>query len=142
MSETTTEISPVAPGIFTLPPYDQSPPKLVGGYCPACARHLFPRPKYCPSCLGALEERLLDSRGTVYSFTVVRTKPPLGLPQPYGIGYVDLEETGLRVFCLMDPGALNELRVGLPVRLAVAALGIDSRGAPCLRPYFTPRTNH
>jgi uncharacterized protein len=126
-------IPPVMPGIFTLPPYDTEPPALLGGHCPVCKQYYFPRPKYCRSCLGLVEETRVGSEGTIYSFTVVRKKAPLGLPLPYSIGYVDLKETGLRVFCLLDPAALDILRIGLPVQLAVSTLGHDANGSPCLR---------
>ena len=140
MNEAKIDILPVVPGIFTLPPYDKAPPRLLGGFCPVCNRHYFPRPRYCPGCLGAVEETSLGSEGTVYSFTVVRTKPPLGLPQPYSVGYIDLVENGLRIFCLLDTSAIDQLRIGLPVKLAVEPLGHDGHGKPRLRPYFTPRT--
>lgn len=136
--EKISEIAPVMPGIFTLPPYDDEPPALLGGFCPVCNAYYFPRPKYCRACLGPVKETRVGSEGTIYSFTVVRKKAPLGLPQPYGVGYVNLKETGLSIFCLFDPAALEKLRIGLPVRLAVSPLGLDINGSPCLRPYFTP----
>lgn len=132
------KIPPVAPGIFTPPPFDREPPALLGGVCPGCRKQYFPRPRYCPRCLGPLRECSIGSRGTVYSFTVVRTKAPLGLPQPYSVGYIDMAESGLRVFCLLDPAAIDRLAVGLEVELAVAALGHDGGGEPRLRPYFKP----
>lgn len=86
--------------------------------------------------MGEVEDTVLGSEGTVYSFTVVRTKPPFGLPQPYSVGYVDMAESGLRVFCLLDSQAIGKLEVGSAVELAVGSVGRDSRGEPCLRPYF------
>jgi uncharacterized OB-fold protein len=138
--ENLNDIPPMMPGVFTPPPYDQNLPRLIGGFCRECRQFYFPRPHYCPHCLGTAEETALNSEGTIHSFTVVRTKPPLGLPQPYSVGYVDLAESGLRIFCLLDPMAIDRLRIGLPVRLAVAPLGHDGRGMPCLRPYFTLQT--
>ena len=140
MNKPVTDIPPVAPGLFTLPPYDQAAPRLLGGFCPHCNRHYFPRPKYCRVCLGSVEESVLGSEGTLYSFTVVRRKPPLGLPEPYGVGYIDLADNDLRIFCLLDPAAVEQLRIGLPMRLAVGPLGHDGKGSPRLRPYFTPLT--
>ena len=133
----TLEIRPVAPGIFTLPPYDQSPPRLLGGYCRKCDMHYFPKPKYCRKCLGEVRLSKLDSCGRIYSFTAVRKMPPYGLPAPYGIGYVDLRESGLRIFCLLDPEFIDAYRIGMHVQLAVAPMGIGLDGSPCLRPYFT-----
>lgn len=135
----TSEIPAVLPGIFRMEVPGERGPQLVGGYCPACRRHYFPRPAYCRSCLEPVEEHALGDRGVIHSHTVVRTRAPFGLPEPYSVGYVDLEESGLRVFSLLDPGAIAELRVGLPVSLAVGPLGHDGLGSPRLRPYFTPR---
>jgi uncharacterized protein len=135
-SETADILPPFLPGIFTPPPYDQAPPRLLGGFCRDCQKYTFPRPRFCPRCLGLVEEADLGREGTLYSFTVIRTKPPLGLPQPYCVGYIDLKGKALRVFGLLDAKAADQLRVGLPVRLAVAPLGLDGRGRPCLRPYF------
>lgn len=132
------QVAPVAPGIFTLPPYDVQPPILLGGICPKCDRQYFPKPIYCPYCLGSLKTSFIGSTGKIHAFTVVRTKPPLGLPKPYAIGYVDMEESGLRIFCLFDPWQIEHLAVGIEVNLVVDVLGNDGRGMPRLRPYFTP----
>jgi len=130
------DLPPFAPGIFRVAG-DGGLPVLLGSRCPACDRHFFPACSLCPYCLGETAEVELGSRGRIYSHTVVRTKPPLGLPAPYAVGYVDLEGCGLRVFALLDPAQTERLRIGLPVRLAVAPLGYDGHGNACLRPYFT-----
>jgi len=137
-SEIAKQAAPVAPGIFTLPSRDAQPPALLGGHCTECDRRFFPQPMYCPQCLGPLEKSSIGSRGRIYAFTVVRIKPPLGLPQPYAVGYIDMEESGLRIFCLLDPRQVDRLEVGLDVVLAVDVLGHDGKGTPRLRPYFTP----
>ncbi len=131
------QLPPVMAGIFT-PAEGGRLPSLLGRRCPACALVFFHPRSHCPSCLGPMETVDLGGRGELHSFTVVRTKAPLGLPQPYGVGFVDLPQDGPRVFCLLDPGALDRLRLGQAVRLAVAPLGHDQQGRPCLRPYFTP----
>lgn len=139
MTEANQDILPVAAGIFTLPPYDDAPPALLGGYCATCSRYYFPRPRYCRTCLDTPEEVVLGGEGAIYTYTVIRVKPPLGLPSPYAVGYIDLAETGLRIFCLLDPDAVDTLRIGSPVTLKVAPLGHGVDGSPRLRPYFTPR---
>lgn len=138
MSKKEKDIAPVATGIFTLPPYEQNPPQLIGGMCTSCSRYYFPRPHYCMGCLEPTEEVLLGSEGTIYSYTVIRTKAPLGLPTPYAVGYVDLKGSALRIFMLLDPHCIEGLKVGQSVQLAVEQLGHDGQGSPCLRPYFTP----
>ncbi len=139
MNEDNTLDLPVAPGIFTLPPYDETPPELIGGYCRKCNERFFPCPTYCKSCLGSVDKVGVGRDGRIYSYTVVRIKPPLGLPSPYSVGYIDLDESGLRIFCLLDSAEINRLRIGMAVELAVDVIGHDGHGVPRLRPYFTPK---
>ena len=134
--EKANHLQPVNPGTFSLPGADGSPPELLGGYCPDCRAYYYPRPRHCPSCLGDVDPRPVGRLGSIHSFTVVRTKPPLGLPQPYSVGYVDLEETGLRVFGLLNPERIEELRLGARVHLTVRPMGHDGRGEGRLRPCF------
>jgi uncharacterized OB-fold protein len=126
---------PILDGIF-----EEGPPgRLLGGYCPGCNRKYFPRPVVCPQCLNALDSIPLSPDGTIYSFTVVRTKAPFGLPQPYAIGYVDLEKDGLRIISLLDSEKLAHLAVGVPVTLRVDVVGVGPDGQPCLRYFFSPK---
>ena len=123
--ETEHSIQPVNPGTFSVPGEGGAEAQLLGGYCPSCQACYYPRPQYCPSCLGDVDLRPVGRRGRIHSFTVVRTKPPLGLPQPYSVGYVDLEESGLRVFALLDPERIEDLSLGARVHLIVRAIGHD-----------------
>lgn len=138
----TEQIPPMLPDIFTLPPYGGNPPMLLGGYCGHCDAYFFPKPRYCPRCLETPESREIGNTGVIHSFTVVRTKPPLGLPQPYSVGYVDLNGnaagSGLRVFCLFDPDSTERLEIGAKVTLQVGSLGHEGHGKARLRPYFKP----
>ena len=111
---------------------------LLGGYCGNCDRYFFPKPRFCPGCLGTPESKEVGNEGIIHSFTVIRTKPPLGLPEPYSVGFVDLESSGLRVFSLLDAAFLDRLKIGQRVRLEVAPLGRDIHDEPCLRPFFKP----
>jgi uncharacterized protein len=130
-------VRPVASGVFTLPPYVEEPPRLLGGACEAGHGPFFPRPAYCPRCLGSVTEADLGTFGTIYSYTVVRTRPPLGFPQPYSVGYIDLEDAPLRIFCLLDPSCIDRLAIGKRVRLGVEPFGDDGSGEALLRPIFT-----
>ncbi len=126
---------PFAENIFTSG--TDTSPSLLGGFCPGCKKYYYPEPTYCPACLGALQNRPVGNSGTIYSFTRVRTPSGIGLPTPYGIGYVDLEKSGLRVLGLFDPESIDRLEIGAGVRLSVKELGMDSHGQPQLRPCFT-----
>lgn len=129
----------VQEGIYILPPTGQGgTPHLLGGKCGACGEAHFPRERYCNLCLGPVEKIDIGGRGTIYSFTVVRTKPPLGLPQPYSVGYIDMANSNLRVFCLLGSDYIEDLKIGMAVVLAVKPLGHDSAAQACLRPFFVP----
>jgi uncharacterized OB-fold protein len=129
-------LPPIAPGLYRLETGGE--PTLLGGGCRPCERRFYPRPPICPGCLGEIREIELGSRGTLYSHTVIRVKPPFGLPQPYAVGYVDLADSDLRVFSLLDAAAIDRYTIGQALKLAVGAIGHDGDGNPCLRPYFMP----
>jgi uncharacterized OB-fold protein len=140
MNATTLEgIPSIIPGLFRFLGNDERTPELLGGFCPKCHKHFYPRPQRCHYCLESLNEAGLGDTGTIYSYTIIRKKAPFGLPEPYGAGFVDLDNNNLRVFTLFDPARLDELKVGGKVKLAVAVLGLDTKGNPCLRPYFVPQ---
>ncbi len=131
-------IPPILPGLFRFNRNKNNSPELLGGFCPQCEKHFYPRPSRCHYCLEPLEEIGLGDTGKIYSFTIIRKKAPFGLPEPYGAGFVDLYAANLRIFCLFDPAKLDSLKIGNDVKLAVAILGHDGFGTPCLRPYFIP----
>lgn len=128
-------MKPIVNGIFELEPS----PSLLGGYCSACGRKYFPIPITCPHCLEPVKVVRLSREGTIYSFTVIRIKPPFGLPQPYSVGYVDLKGDNLRIISLLDPEKIDKLSVGAQVALSVAPIGVDRDGQPCLRYFFTTK---
>ena len=111
-------------------------PVLVGGRCPHCEREFFPRPRYCPGCLRPTQEHRLGGQGVIYSYTVVRTRPPFGLPQPYAVGFIDLIQSGLRIFGLLKQSDIDRLAIGKAVRLQLGPLGLDGKGQAGMRPYF------
>lgn len=129
------ELKPVMEGIFEAGSY----PRLLGAICPKCHQKFFPKPMVCPYCLEELQEIKLSPEAKIYTFSVLRTRAPYGLPQPYAGGYVDLEGDGLRIYTLFDPEKISDLDFGKRVTLRVGPLGVDNDGEPCLRYYFTTR---
>lgn len=116
------------------------PYALVGSRCPDCGATVFPSVVRCPYCQGQPLRQGVGAAGSLYTYTVVRTRAPFGLPEPYAVGYVDLDESGLRVFGLIDPAMADELTVGQRVEVGLMRLGVDGQGRPCLRPVF--RSEH
>ena len=129
------EIKPVMEGIFEA----GDSPHLIGAICPVCNKKFFPKPTVCPYCLGEVKETKLSSKGKIYTYSVLRTRAPYGLPQPYADGYVDLEEDGLRIHSLFDPEKISDLEIGKGVTLRVGPIGVGNDGQPCLRYYFTTK---
>ncbi|MFH0730392.1 MAG: OB-fold domain-containing protein [Pseudomonadota bacterium] len=127
------DMKPVMHGIFDVEPS----PRLIGAICPKCQKKFFPKPLVCHYCLEEVREIELSSKATIYTFSVLRTKTPYGLPQPYAAGYVDLEDSGLRIYTLFDPEKIADLDFGKRVTLRIGPLGVDNNGQPCLRYYFT-----
>lgn len=126
----------ILPDLFQALNEDPDRYGLVVGYCGKCEGYSFPTPSLCPKCYGDIQRHIFGEHGHVYSFTVVRTKAPFGLPEPYAVGYVDLADVPLRVFALIDPAAIGNLAVGAPVTLKAMPLGTDGHGMACLRPVF------
>lgn len=109
---------------------------LIGSRCPDCGAWAFPALKRCPHCQGQPRTARVGTGGRLYTYTVVRTRAPFGLPEPYAVGYVDLDESGLRVFGLIDPQAVEVLEVGQRMEIGLRPLGMDGQGRPCRRPLF------
>lgn len=124
-----------AKGVFSE---DEGRIELLGSRCPRCERLDFPALDQCPQDAEMTDMIGLGGRATLYSHTVIRTKPPFGLPTPYAVGYADLEGSGLRVFMLLDPAHAEEFEIGMKLTLAAGELGVDLAGNPCRRPFFTP----
>ncbi len=136
MGYTEVELPLVAHDIFAPSLRDSSRFELIGGYCDFCDDYSFPKAEHCYRCHADTRKVSLGTDGVIYSFTVVRTKPPLGLPQPYAVAYFDLEDVPLRVFCLLDPKQTEDAVIGAKVRLSVGPLGVNNKGQACLRPFF------
>lgn len=128
-------LPPFAEGVFRV---NGAGAELVGSRCPQCGARHFPARTHCPDDMAETEAVNLGGRGTLYSATVIRTKPPFGLPAPYAVGYVDLDAHPLRIFMLLDPEHTEDFRIGMPLALKSGALGVGLGGEPCIRPYFTP----
>jgi uncharacterized OB-fold protein len=117
--------SPVAAGLFTLPP---EPLRLIGSRCRRCDAIAFPRQRSCPRCTCVeVDDHLLASRGSLWTWTIqcFAPKPPYVPPEggfePYALGYVELPGE-LRVEALLteiDPG---DLRIGMPMELTLLAM--------------------
>ena len=97
---------------------------LVHPWCERCARAFFPPQYCCPGCLEAdWGWRESTGRGELYSWTVVHRAPLPGFEVPYVIGVVDLDEEGFVMMSNVVNVDLDQLRIGLPLRVCWASVG-------------------
>jgi len=93
-------------------------------HCNACGRdHYYPRP-FCPACWSDdVSWKEASGRATLYTYSIVHVNdlPPFNERVPYVAAIVDLEE-GPRVMTNVEGVAFEELRVGMPLRVAFRAI--------------------
>jgi uncharacterized protein len=108
---------PIHPDLLIGSVSDLSTVRLAGTRCLQCREVAFGAKTGCPNCGRETVERLsLSERGVLWTFTVVRHRPPGDYkgPQPFepfGLGLVELPE-GVRVLSPIIC-AIDQLRVGL-----------------------------
>ena len=106
-------------GLFAGDLADVSSLRLQGSRCPACGETAFGHRTHCPQCSHApLEYLPLGAHGTLWTFTIVRHRPPGDYRgpepfEPFGLGLVEVAE-GVRV---MSPirCAPDALAIGMPL---------------------------
>ncbi|UNO43654.1 zinc ribbon domain-containing protein [Streptomyces sp. MST-110588] len=126
---------PVVPGWFGQ---DGADFRLLGTRCRACCSVFFPREdRFCrnPACGGSeLEEIPLSRRGTVWSYTDSRYRPPPpyvsdpDVPwEPYTLVAVELAAERMVVLGQAAPGVTPaDLTVGTEVELVPGVLNEDA----------------
>ena len=116
--------------------------RLAGTKCRDCGEVSLGERNPCPNCGGVAVETIALARdGVLWSFTVIRHRPPGDYAgpdpfQPFGLGLVELPE-GLRV---VSPIAadVTSLKIGMPLKFEAYA-----RQAPegeRVLFHFAPRT--
>jgi uncharacterized protein len=117
--------------LLTLSSEEDGRPHLIGNRCKACGACFFPQQALCTSCFqeGTLQEKALDSKGTVYAYTIVEraSLAPPGFQVPYAYGYIDLPE-GVRVLAKISDWSAETLKIGTPVELVLEPVGHDVSG--------------
>lgn len=133
--------APVVVGLFEE---ERGEVSLLATRCRSCEAIYFPRCTSCrnPDCdAKAVEDWALPRQGTLYSYTIQRYQPPslfrMDDWHPYAIGLIDLGE-GVRVMGMLDSIELDEIAIGMPMRLASRALYRDSEGREVRTYAFVP----
>ena len=103
--------------------------KLVLKFCLDCKEfHYYPR-TLCPFCFsGNTQWRDAKGAGTIYTYSVLRR----GVPEPYCIAYVTLEE-GVSMLTNIVDCDLDAVKIGMQVKVVFK----PTDGGPPV-PMFTP----
>ena len=135
---------PVAEGLFTWPSDD---PRLIGAQCAGCGLVRFPAGSACERCGGTqATERLLSSRGTLWTFTTQGFRPPsppydgadtAATFEPYALGYVALAGEVMVEARLTEPDPAR-LAIGQPMRLAIVPYSVRADGTQVMTFAFAP----
>lgn len=135
---------PVAEGLFVL---DHNGPRLIGSQCKSCGTLYFPEAISCrnPQCREKdISRALLPDTGILYSYTIQRYRPPplfrMDDWAPYAIGLVDLGE-GLRVTAMLTGVALEDIQIGMAMRLILETLYTDEERGPVVTYKFMPESS-
>jgi uncharacterized OB-fold protein len=123
MAETvnaTTDRTPIRDGLLTGALSNLDEVRLVGSRCSECGETSLARAKVCANCGKAtITELPLSNHGVLWTYTVVRHRPPGDYKGPdpfvpFGMGLVELPE-GLRVLSPVHCD-VSQLKIGLEVR--------------------------
>ena len=100
--------------------------KLAGIKCNDCGRVIFTSANSCPNCSGGnIEERLLSTRGKVWTYTIVHVSyGSIVLQPPYAGAFVELED-GSFVHTPIVGCALDDVEIGMEVELTLLKAGED-----------------
>jgi hypothetical protein len=107
-------------GLLSTPLVDLGAVRLMGTQCEQCHETTLGSNAVCPNCGGTtLRARPLSRTGTLFTYTIVRHKPPGDYRgpepfRPFAMGLVELPE-GIRVLSPLE-GALDAIRIGMALQ--------------------------
>lgn len=134
---------PVREDLFTMPLDPLSEIRLAGTKCDTCGEVSLGKVQSCPNCVGSsLSDIALGKQGEVWTYTVIRHRPPGDYKGPdpfvpFGLGLVELPE-GIRVLGPIS-GPVDRIKIGMPVELEVYKLFSDESGADVIAFRFRPQ---
>ena len=102
--------------------------------CAECRTWVHPPQASCPRCL-TLDPvpEPVGGGATVYSFTVANREFAPGIPPPYVVALVDLDEAdGVRLVTNLVNVAIGDVGIGMPVRPVIIDLDVEDGAATLL----------
>lgn len=134
---------PIREGFFTSLSQPLEQVRLKGCRCRTCGQAFLGSMLACENCQGQeLEEIVFSDRGNLYTYTILRNRPPgdyRGVEpfQPFAAAMVELPE-GVCVLSVLKDCDLEGLKVGMPLELVVEPLYKDGEGNEVITYKFRP----
>jgi hypothetical protein len=133
---------PIKDGLFTTPLSPLAQVRLMGSKCENCSEVSLGKRQACGNCGGAnLEEAPLSRKGKLWTYTVIRHRPPGDYKGPdpfvpFGLGLVELPE-GIRVLSPIQC-ELGKIKVGMELEMEVFPLYTDENQNEVMAFRFRP----
>jgi len=111
---------PIKDGLLVGPLDQLASVHLAGSRCDSCAETSLGTNAACPNCgSDDLTEVALGDRGTLFTYTIVRHRPPGAYQgpaefKPFGLGLVELDGV-IRVMAPLRL-AIEDLKIGMPLK--------------------------
>ncbi len=133
---------PIREGLLTMPLSPLKQVHLAGSKCHFCGEVSLGKRSTCPNCgHNDIEELALSQRGKLWTYTVIRHRPPGDYkgPEPFvpfGLGLVELPE-GIQVLAPID-GDIEKLSIGMQLELEAYNLYDNEEGNKVIAFKFKP----
>jgi len=130
-TEKTPQRVPVREGLFSGPLSDLGLVTLAGSRCTSCGETSLGSKTICANCgKDSVQDIPLSHRGVLWTYTVVRHRPPGNYkgPEPFvpfGLGLVELQE-GVRVLAPIHCD-IGRLKIGLDLKFTPYVRNDDGR---------------
>jgi uncharacterized OB-fold protein len=144
MSEVEIKYIPIKEDFFSKPLYPLENVRLMGSRCCACGEVIFGKGITCQQCQGEdMQDIVLSPYGKLYSYTIIRNKPPGDYKgpepfEPFPVGLVELPE-GIRILAPLTGCRIEELKNGMELELSIEEFYEDEDGRKVLIFRFKPR---
>jgi uncharacterized OB-fold protein len=119
--------------------------RLRGSKCNNCGVAFFGKLVACENCQSTnITEYQLPRHGKLYSYTVVRQKPPGGYRgptdpfEPFPVGQVEMED-GVLFLSRLAHVKFEDLKIGMDLEMVVEPLYVDENGNEVMMFAFQPR---
>ncbi|MFC1982225.1 Zn-ribbon domain-containing OB-fold protein [Chloroflexota bacterium] len=134
---------PISEDLLTTPLDRLEEVRLKGTKCRSCGEVVLGKSTACQNCANQdMEAVVLGNKGKLYSYTVLRHRPPGDYkgPEPFvpfGLGLIELPD-GLSVLAPLTGCDIDNLKIGMEFELLTEKLYQDEDGNDVMMFLFKP----